>query len=134
MSTDATRGPWFAIATDSDGYVLYPFGMPDWAEICAYIMVGRNTAEPVGIRMTEHANADDVLYEIDLTGEPEGRAETCWTQAQTVADALNVLARIRAWVGTYPPIPDDVTGDPETMIVASIRRILAGAESQVVTE
>lgn len=32
---------------------------------------------------------------------------------------------IREWLATYPTIPDDVTGDPEAVIVAKLRRILA---------
>jgi hypothetical protein len=34
------------------------------------------------------------------------------------------LAAIRSWLATYPDIPEDVTGDPEAMIVVRLRRIL----------
>lgn len=40
------------------------------------------------------------------------------------------LAELRRWLATYPPIPDDVTGDPELMVVRTVRRILDGGAQQ----
>lgn len=36
------------------------------------------------------------------------------------------LLALRSWLDTYPPLPDDVTGDPELMVVAKVRAILDG--------
>jgi len=46
---------------------------------------------------------------------------------QEVRDEIAKLAAIRHWLATYPPIPDDVTDDPEAMIVARLRRLLGDA-------
>ncbi|GIM88794.1 hypothetical protein Ato02nite_005870 [Paractinoplanes toevensis] len=40
------------------------------------------------------------------------------------------LAEVRRWLATYPPIPDDVSGDPEAMIVARLRRMLGNGSIQ----
>lgn len=45
---------------------------------------------------------------------------------EDLSTEMGQLAEIRAWLATYPPIPDDVTGDPEAMIVVRLRRILEG--------
>jgi hypothetical protein len=92
--TDATRGLWFAIAADYNGEILNPDEMKHRADMCVYIMVGRGSAEPDGNRMREMAGSNDVLYEVDLTGEPEGRAETCWAQAQFAAAAMNAAQAV----------------------------------------
>jgi hypothetical protein len=34
------------------------------------------------------------------------------------------IARLTTWLNTYPPLPDDVSGDPELMVVQTVRRLL----------
>lgn len=50
-------------------------------------------------------------------------------QLITSYDAMaGKLAEVKAWLATYPPIPFDVTGDPEAVIVARLRRMLGEAQ------
>lgn len=34
------------------------------------------------------------------------------------------IERLTEWLGTYPPLPDDVSGDPELMVVQTVRRLV----------
>lgn len=38
--------------------------------------------------------------------------------------AEDVVRDLRAWLATYPPMPEDATGDPEASIVTFLRRMV----------
>lgn len=54
-------------------------------------------------------------------------------QTATHPDDTATLNRLRAYLDTYPPYPQDVQGDPEAMVVQRIRDILGQPASATAT-
>jgi hypothetical protein len=89
----ALQGPWQAVIADGDGFIVdIDRARLLWlSDMYVQIVVGRGTAIPVGVRMTESA-ATDVLYMVDGDLiEDEDDLFNRWVQAQAIAAALNAL-------------------------------------------
>jgi hypothetical protein len=64
----------------------------------------------------------------DLSRRPDGQllewGDGRWHEVAEPPTATGPLAEIHAWLATYPPMPDVVTGDPEASIVVRLRKML----------